>query len=203
MDFKLFFDLFLDKLKLTPYHRRMKKYNIGKHSYINHSTKIGSAKIGKFCSIASEVVLGISNHPMEFLTTSPFIYSRNKVKSIGNILVDTDAVITNASKISTKPPAEIGNDVWIGERAIIMAGVKVGNGAVIGAGAIVTKDIPPYAIAAGVPAKVIRYRFSQDIIKKLEELRWWDYPDDFIVKIPFYDIQKCITILEENRHLII
>lgn len=72
----------------------------------------------------------------------------------------------------------IGNDVWIGTRVIIMGGVKIGNGAVIGAGAIVTKDVPDYAIAVGVPAKVVKYRFSPDIIEKLLELQWWNLSEE-------------------------
>lgn len=201
MSIKLFFDFLFDKLKLTPYHRRRKKYDIGEHSYINHSTKIGSAKIGKFCSIANDAVIGIGNHPMDYLTTSPFIYSRNKIKTIGNILVDEKRLVTNSESYRVKSKTIIGNDVWIGERAIILLGVNIGNGAVIGAGAIVTKDVPPYAIVAGVPAKIIRYRFSDDIIAKLQELEWWNYPDNFIVKLPFGNVDECIEILENNKNL--
>ena len=201
MGLKLLIDLFLDKLKLTSYHRRRRKYNIGEHSYINHTTKMGSVKMGKFCSVANDVIMGIGNHPMDYLTTSPFIYSRNKVKSIGNILVDEKSLIKSNPNHKSNSATIIENDVWIGERAIILLGVKVGNGAVIGAGAVVTKDVPPYAIVAGVPAKVIRYRFPDDIIAKLQELKWWDYPDDFIVKLPFDNIDECIKILEENKNL--
>ena len=197
----LLFDIFLDKLHLTSYHRRRKKYDIGEHSYICSTTKIGSAKIGKFCSIANDTIIGIGNHPFECLTTSPFIYSRKKIKSIGNILVDENNLVKNNVHIKPKSPTVIGNDVWIGERAIVLLGVNVGNGAVIGAGAVVTKDVPPYAIVAGVPAKVIKYRFPEDIIAKLEELKWWDYPDNFIVTLPFSDINECIRLLEENSHL--
>ena len=197
----IFLDKILDKLHLTSYHKRRRKYNIGEHSYICHSTKIGSAEIGKFCSIADEVIIGAGNHPMDFITTSPFIYSRDKIRSIGNILVDESNLITNTANIKIKGHTIIGNDVWIGSRAILFSGIKVGNGAVIGAGAIVTKDVPPYAIVAGVPAKIIRYRFSEDIIAKLQEIKWWDYPDDFIVKLPFNNLEECIKLLEENKHL--
>ena len=75
---------------------------------------------------------------------------------------------------------EIGNDVWIGERVMVMGGVKIGNGAVVGAGAIVTKDVPPYAIVAGVPAKVIRYRFSAEVIDELERIEWWNVNDKLL-----------------------
>ena len=115
------------------------------------------------------------------------------------MIIPTEKIIPN---INSQNPINIGNDVWIGTNAIVMDGVKINDGAIIGAGAIVTKEIPPYAIAVGVPAKVIKYRFSQEIIDKLMELRWWDYPEDFIVnELPFDDIEKCIEILEKNKCL--
>lgn len=82
----------------------------------------------------------------------------------------------------TPVDVKIGNDVWIGYRAIIPVNVTVGDGAVIAAGAVVTKDVPPYAVVGGVPAKVIKYRFSQDVIEKLLDLRYWDRPDEEIKK---------------------
>ena len=116
---------------------------------------------------------------------------------MGNILVDE----TNLVKLNHKSGVKINNDVYIGLNAIIMPGVTIGDGAVVGAGAVVTKDVPPYAIVAGVPAKVVKYRFEQPVIDKLLELKWWDYPKDFIVTLPFADVEKCIELLEENRHL--
>lgn len=201
MSLKLFFDLLLDKLKLTPYHRRRKKYDIGEYSYICHTTRMGSVKIGKFCSIGNDVILGVDNHPYTTISTSPFQYSRKKVTMLGNILVEEKNLLKPEPKSPEETMAIIENDVWIGARAIIKCGVRICNGAIVGAGAVVTHDVPPYAIVAGVPAKVIKYRFDDEIIKKLEELKWWDYPKDFIVKLPFSDINKCISLLEENKQL--
>ncbi|TGV65023.1 CatB-related O-acetyltransferase, partial [Mesorhizobium sp. M00.F.Ca.ET.158.01.1.1] len=79
-----------------------------------------------------------------------------------------------------KGPITVGHDVWIGARAIILSGVTIGNGAVIGAGAIVTGGIPPYAIAVGNPARILRYRFAPDVIDRLQSLKWWDWSDDLI-----------------------
>ena len=75
---------------------------------------------------------------------------------------------------------KVGNDVWIGTKVIVMGGVTIGDGAVIGAGSIVTKDVPPYAIVAGVPAKIIRYRFSEEIVKELQNIKWWNLPEDIL-----------------------
>ena len=169
----------LDKLKLSSYHRRRRKYDIGEYSYICKNTKVINAKIEKFCSIADEVIIGVGNHPLHCLSTSPFQYSRNKITQMGNILVNEENLIKSVSGKNTL----IKNDVWIGTRAIVLKGVTVNDGAVIGAGSIVTKDVPPYAVVAGVPAKVIKYRFEPHIIDKLLELKWWDYPKDFIINL--------------------
>ncbi len=75
-------------------------------------------------------------------------------------------------------PVTIGNDVWIGVRVIILGGVKIGNGAVIGAGSVVTRDVPPYAVVAGAPARLIRYRFEEPVIRRLEELQWWNKSEE-------------------------
>lgn len=138
---------------------------VGAYSYCSYDCNIINARIGKFCSLANEIIIGGDEHPMEWLSTSPVFQD---VKHSGP-----------AKKFArhTLPVAKetvIGNDVWIGDRAIIKQGVTVGDGAVIGAGAIVTKDVPPYAVVAGVPAKVIKYRFDEETIRQLLEIKWWD-----------------------------
>lgn len=97
-----------------------------------------------------------------------------------------------------KPLIEIGNDVWVGANSIILRGVKIGNGAIIAAGAVVTKNVKPYEIVGGVPAKHIKFRFEEKIINKLEELRWWEYGADIMKGIDITDIEKAITKVE-NR----
>ena len=98
------------------------------------------------------------------------------------------------------PGITIGNDVWIGDGAFIKNGVTIGDGAIIGARAVVTKDIPPYAIVVGVPAKILKYRFSEQIIDRLLNTKWWNLDDSIIKKLPYYDIDKCLKILEEINH---
>ena len=100
---------------------------------------------------------------------------------------------------ASTPPCHIGNDVWIGRNAVIKDGVTVGDGAIIGTSAVVTKDVPPYAIVVGVPARIIRYRFSPEIIEALLELRWWDLPLEKIQHLPFNDVPRCVEELRKIR----
>jgi len=143
---------------------------VGKHTY--GSPKIFGDKslvtIGAFCSIAKEVtILSNHDHNIGIISTFPF-----------NVLWGTE----DYEHPTGKGPIVIGNDVWIGHRAIILSGVTIGDGAVIGAGAIVTKDVPPYGIAVGNPARVIRKRFSDSVVEKLLRLQWWNWDDSKIKK---------------------
>jgi acetyltransferase-like isoleucine patch superfamily enzyme len=139
---------------------------IGDYSYIGRDNVVACADIGKFTCLAPEVIVGMPNHPSrDFISAHPAFYSTARQAQI--TFVDKDY-------FSEFKRVTIGHDVWIGTRSIIMGGVSIGNGAIIGAGAVVTKDVPPYAVVAGVPAKVVRYRFDAEEIEKLEEIKWWD-----------------------------
>ncbi|MDO9145881.1 MULTISPECIES: CatB-related O-acetyltransferase [Comamonadaceae] len=136
---------------------------MGRYSFCGYDCDIYYANIGSFTSIANQVVIGGASHPMDWVGMSPVFYAGR------------DSINKKFSKYTLDTPLNttIGNDVWIGRSAIIMSGVRIGNGAVIGAGAIVAKDVPPYAIVAGNPAKLIRYRFSSDLVSALEDSKWW------------------------------
>lgn len=132
--------------------------------------------IGKYCSIADDVQIfaGGEHGHKERVSTYPFKYK------MLNIFPNPDPI--------TKGVVAIGNDVWVGSHAIILSGVVINDGAVIGAGAVVTKDVPPYAIVAGNPGRVVGHRFSEDTIRKLLSIKWWDWDDDKIKKacVEFY-----------------
>lgn len=151
--------------------RKCKVYHssLGAYSYIGRGTQLIYARIGKFCSISGNVLVGMGHHTLSNLSTSPLFTEKHN---------GTGYSWTDKEPLLPYKPVIIGNDVWIGTRAIILGGVAIGDGAVVGAGAVVTKDVPPYAIVAGVPARVIRYRFEPDMIGMIAETRWWNLPDE-------------------------
>lgn len=139
-----------------------------KYSFCGYDCEIIDTEIGSFCSIANNVVIGGAMHPISWASTSPVFYKgRDSVKK----------KFEEFSRDNGKR-TYIGHDVWIGGGVYIKQGVKVGNGAVIGMGSIVTKNVPDYAIVAGNPAKLIRMRFDDETIEKLEESQWWSLTDD-------------------------
>lgn len=155
--------------KIYPF-SKISNTKIDAFTYISFRSTINGCDIGKFCSIASGVKIGLGNHPINFISTSPLFYAPS------NPLHYT---ITDKLKFKENEPVHIGHDVWIGTNAVILDGVTIGNGAIIGANSIVTKDVPPYTIVGGVPAKEIKKRFSDEIINRLNSSEWWNMPLDF------------------------
>lgn len=152
------------------------------YSYLGNYCELPQTSIGKFCSVAGHVILAAGNHPMNYLSTSPYTYDVIHGSFTNTKLYSDEFYYTDDSHDYL---CEIGNDVWIGTGALLVCGsnaLHIGNGAVIAAGAVVTKDVPPYAIVAGNPAKVIRYRFSSEVIEKLEKEKWWDRDQEWIKK---------------------
>lgn len=141
---------------------------MGRYSYIGKCTRITDATIGNFCSIGEYCGIGGGVHPLDLVSTSPtFLKGRNIMrKNFSQFEYKTSISVT------------IGSDVWIGDGAFIRSGVTVGDGAVIGAHAVVTHDVPAYAVVAGCPARVIRYRFDEETIKGLQRLAWWEWSDE-------------------------
>lgn len=144
---------------------------IGHHTTINGPnvqvlSKLNPVTIGSFCSIAKDVTIQEYNHRVDRLSTYNFEKHLFAGKSIDDVV--------------SKGPITIGSDVWIGTKTVILSGITIGDGAVIAAGSIVTKDVPSYAIVGGSPAKVIRFRFSPEVIEQLKKLQWWNWSDEKI-----------------------
>jgi acetyltransferase-like isoleucine patch superfamily enzyme len=159
---KAFGDCYLGYLSEIGNNSIIEDTAVGDFSYIAAESRLHFANIGKFCSIGPGVYAGLGIHPTNtFVSSSPFFYTDDKSA--------TELHYFQVNRVTT-----IGNDVWIGSRAILIDGVTVGDGAIIGAGAVVTKDVPPYAIVGGVPARIIKYRFEPDEIEFLLNFRWWD-----------------------------
>ena len=151
--------------------------SIGRFTYMGRNNNFNNVEIGAFCSIGSNITIVSATHPStDFVSTHPAFYSATC--QAGITFVDEDKfeerLHINGKKLI------IGNDVWIGHHATILGGIKIGDGAIIGTRALVTKDVPPYAIVGGVPARIIRYRFTNEQIKMLEVIKWWDKDDDWL-----------------------
>jgi acetyltransferase-like isoleucine patch superfamily enzyme len=170
---------------------------IGKYSGMNEHTYIARADVGAFCAIGARTAINPFNHPTDWLSIHEFQYHPNSYDWVDEY--------KSMDRLTRTPEmfkhATIGNDVWMGHNVNVMSGVNVGDGAVIAAGATVTKDVPPYAIVAGVPATIKRFRFAEDIVKRLLRSRWWDLELSEISGLPFKDIERCLDVIERLKGL--
>ena len=154
---------------------------IGRRSYINGGGILSpNTIIGRYCSISNSTSIGPTRHRMEWLSTG---------------LLPPNAVAAKAAQESPVYTV-VGSDVWIGFGATIIGGVRIGHGACIGAGAVVTHDVAPYTVVAGVPAKPLRKRFPADIIAALLATKWWTLSEQIIALLPYDDIEACVRFLE-------
>lgn len=167
---------------------------LGDHTFVQKNSMIINADVGKFCSIASNVSISLGKHPTSYVSTHPAFYS--VTQPIAKTFGEQDRFAPFDERVI------IGNDVWIGQCAMIMDGIAIGNGAVVGAGAVVTKNVPDYGMVAGVPAKLIRYRFDEEICKRLLEVKWWDMLESQRSEYvdAFSNVGEFIDMLENNRN---
>jgi acetyltransferase-like isoleucine patch superfamily enzyme len=169
-----------EHVKLGPIEIDNGHHNFGAYTYMRSGGELyGNTNVGRFCSIGQNVIIGLekNKHPTNWLSTS--LFSKNIEK-------DYESIAANNVTI-------IGNDCWIGRDAVIMSGVNIGNGAIIGARALVTSDVPPFAIYAGIPAKLIRYRFPAELIERLNESSWWNISISYLNRLKLDKPESCIN----------
>ena len=145
---------------------------IGRCSYIGEHTSVLHTEIGRFCSISNYCAIGGGSHTMDWVSSSPVFNSSNSILHFRYA----------DNKFEPFQPTIIGNDVWIGSHCLIKGGIKIGDGAVIGMGSVVTKDIGSYEVWAGNPARFIRKRFDDDTIEKIKATKWWDWDEDKLIQ---------------------
>ncbi len=164
--------------------------SIDRHSFCGYDCTFVNVSVGAFCSIASRVVIGGASHPMHFVSTSPAFLSHR------------DSIKRKFARHDYLPQIRsvVGNDVWIGESVLVKAGVTIGDGAVVGMGSVVTRDVPPYAVVAGNPARIIRMRFSEEVIQALLKWQWWSLGDAELERVSA-DFNDPISLLKREGRL--
>lgn len=146
--------------------------SVGRYTYISNHDFIINSRIGAFCSLAAYVAVGGGVHPArDWVSTSPAFFSTR---------AQCGATFVQENRFQEEVETVVGNDVWIGLGAIVLPGVKVGDGAIVGAGAVVTRDVEPYAVVVGSPARTVRKRFADEDVAWLLKTRWWDRDDAWL-----------------------
>lgn len=169
--------------------------SLGMFTFLNIGSVVyPHVNIGRYCSIARGCEIGVANHPMNFLSTHSFQYHAAQFPKYPIYKDGIKRKVWRAHNYT-----DIGHDVWIGAQSIIRAGVKIGHGAVIAANSVVIKDVEPYSIVGGNPAKEIRKRFDNVCVTQLLKLKWWELPIELISSLDFDNIEKCIDDLKEIR----
>jgi acetyltransferase-like isoleucine patch superfamily enzyme len=171
---------------------------IGRFTYFNYGCEISDTDFGRYCSVGQRSIVNPGEHPTDWLSTHPFVGDPSGI-SCGMASVPAYAAIAGATLGAPRATRRvtIGHDVWLGANAVVLSGVSIGDGAVIAAGAVVSHDVAPFAVVGGVPARVIRYRFPEDMISRLRQLRWWDYDLAAVrEEIDYSDLERAVSMLE-------
>lgn len=164
---------------------------IGAFTYFQTGSLQGCESIGRYCSIAGNLRVGDIEHPTGWLSTSPFQYNAARF-GWSEAAADYEALVSKKDSFR-KPQVVIGNDVWIGANATILRGVTIGDGAIIASGSVVTRAVEPYSVVGGVPARHIRFRFDEETIAELLDIRWWRFSPHGLSGIPFDDVNAAIA----------
>ena len=168
---------------------------LGKYFGMNADGFVARATVGSFCAFGARTAINPFNHPTNWLSINEFQYHP---RSFDWVEEYNDFVRLERTPEMFRH-VTIGSDVWTGHNVNVMPGVNVGDGAIIAAGAVVTKDVPPFAIVAGVPAEVKRLRFSEAVIERLLRVKWWDLELSDLSGLPFRDVERCLDLIEEIR----
>ncbi|MBQ7181860.1 MAG: CatB-related O-acetyltransferase [Bacteroidaceae bacterium] len=150
--------------------------HVGRYSRIGIGTKLINTRVGNFSLISRNTIVGPGAHPTNLLSPHSIFYKAGRWKWHADWCADTGFR-------EEDHPVTIGNGVWVGRNCIIMDGVTIGDGATVAAGAVVTRDVPPFAVVGGVPARIIKYRFQQEMIDRLMQIQWWNLPDEEITRV--------------------
>lgn len=192
-----FLSLWDKNTQFTPYTHvlsgaKLNDVRVGKYSRIGVNCQVTSATIGNFTAIGKDTVITVGQHPTNYLTSHSIFYKRGNWGWHDDWIAPID--------FKSEKRVTIGNDVWIGRQCIILDGVTIGDGAIVATGAVVTKDVPAFAIVGGVPAKVLKFKFSQEVIDRLEEIKWWNLPDEKITEVIDLFHKKNPTLDDINRY---
>ena len=175
---------------LGPFVIRSDTY-IGAFSELGREVEVQAATLGRYCEVGPGSLLGATGHPTTWLSVSAFQYRASTwgwhPSANTNEVIDPEAGGRQTFRSIAGDTATIGNDVWIGANVVVLRGVTIGDGAIIAANAVVTKDVPPYSIAGGIPAKVIRPRVADDLRDELQALQWWRFSPNQLSGIPYDD----------------
>lgn len=171
---------FFEGFNFIGRYSRIINTKLGFATYIGVNSNLSNCQIGRYCSIGSNVNVVNGLHPTKnFVSTHPSFYA---IKNSINLTYIKNQKFSEQKYVDGVNYIVIGNDVWIGNNVLLISGIKIGDGAVIAAGSVVTKDVESYSIVGGVPAKIIKYRFSDDVINQLKSIEWWSQDQNWIKK---------------------
>lgn len=182
----------VDNLTIDTY-SCVNKCDLGRYFGLGCFSYVANSQVGRYCTFGARISVGAFSHPTNWLSIHEFQY-RNTVNIYGSSVLEGDVNIAPINAATS-----IGCDVWIGDNACVRAGMSLGHGAIVGLGAVVVSDVPPYAIVVGNPARVLRYRFNEDVVDTLLRLKWWELDMMYLKGVDFSDINKAIASIEQIR----